>query len=113
MVENVTKQADPADVEKNKTMAILSYFIFFLLLLTDAKESPFAKFHANQSFILFLTSIVGTIVASIVMMIPMGFIFYIVVYVAILGLLVLGIMNAVNGQMKELPVIGKFHILDK
>jgi uncharacterized membrane protein len=113
MVENVTKQADPADVEKNKTMAILSYFIFFLPLLTDAKDSPFAKFHANQSLVLFLTSIVGSVISSIVMMIPMGFVVSIVVYLGVLVFFVLGIMNAVNGQMKELPVIGQFHILDK
>ena len=27
------------DIEKNKTMAILAYFIFFIPLLTDAKDS--------------------------------------------------------------------------
>ena len=105
-------QADPADVEKNKTMAILAYFIFFLPLLTDAKDSPFAKFHANQSLVLFLFVVAVNIIGAIIpflgwfIVLPIGSIMAIVFWI-------MGIMNAANGKMKELPMIGGIHILDK
>ena len=64
--EDRLDSADPKDVEKNKVMAVLAYFIFFLPLLTDAKDSPFAKFHANQGLLLLLFSVIGQIVGSVV-----------------------------------------------
>ena len=42
-----TAQFDPADIEANKMMALLSYIIFFIPLLA-AKGSKYAMFHANQ-----------------------------------------------------------------
>jgi len=105
-------QADSADVEKNKTMAILAYFIFFLPLLTDAKDSPFAKFHANQSLVLFLFVVAVNIIGAIIpflgwfIVLPIGSIMAIVFWI-------MGLMNAANGKMKELPMIGGIHILDK
>ena len=38
-----------ADVQNNKVMAVLSYIgILVLIPILAAKESPFARFHANQ-----------------------------------------------------------------
>ncbi len=106
-------QADPADVEKNKTMAILSYFIFFLPLITDAKDSPFAKFHANQSLVLLLFIIVGNVVAGMLSFVLIGFLLMPILGLAALVFWIMGIMNAANGKMKELPLIGGIHLLDK
>ncbi len=103
-------QADPADVEKNKTMAILAYFIFFLPLVTDAKNSPFAKFHANQSLILLL----GFFILMFINVIPfLGQLLWFVGSIALFVFWIMGLMNAVNGKMKELPLIGGIHMLDK
>ncbi len=107
------RQADPADVEKNKTMAILAYFLFFIPLLTDAKDSPFAKFHANQSLVLLIFSFGGYIVASVLTVVLIGFLLYPVIMIASLVFFVMGLINASNGQMKELPLIGGIHLLDK
>lgn len=106
------RQADPKDVEKNKVMAVLAYVIFFLPFLTDAKDSPFAKFHANQGFLLFLFSVIGQIVGGIVPIIG-WFVIIPLVWLAAIIFLILGIINASSGQMKELPIIGQYHILDK
>lgn len=46
----------PEDIEKNKTIAGLSYFLFFLPLIA-CPESGYAKFHANQSLILLITGV--------------------------------------------------------
>ncbi len=91
------------DVKKNKMMAIVAYFLFFVPLLTDAKTSPFARFHANQGLNLLIFSVVVNIVAGFLAFIPF---IGLIVYVATLALLVIGVMNANKGEMKKLPVIG-------
>jgi len=117
------QQADASDVEKNKGMAILAYILFFIPLLTgDHKTSPFVKYHTNQAIVLWLAAIAVYIALTIIIMIfafvlPWGLwkfiriIFYLVRY-APLVLGIIGIINAVQGQMKPLPIIGnKFTIL--
>ncbi|PID52070.1 MAG: hypothetical protein CR972_04025 [Candidatus Moraniibacteriota bacterium] len=91
-------------------MAVLAYFIFFLPLLTDAKNSPFAKFHANQSLVL----IIAWVVLTFINIIPfLGQLIWFIGAIAFFVFWIMGIMNASNGKMKELPLIGGIHILDK
>lgn len=84
-------------------MAILAYFLFFIPLLTDAKDSPFAKFHANQSLLLLIAYVVLSFIPFL------GWLLWMVVFV----FWIIGIINASKGEMKELPLIGGIHILDK
>jgi uncharacterized membrane protein len=99
---------NPADVEKNKVFAVLAYLgILFIVPLLAAKESPFAMYHANQGLVLFL----GWVALGIVSMIPLVGLIAFVGYVAGLVFMILGIINAANGQMKPLPLIGGISIL--
>ncbi len=109
-----TKKGDPQDVEKNKAMAIVGYIIpilFFIPLVTDAKNSPFAKFHANQQLNLLLAAVVINIVGGIIpfigwfIILPLGMIFLIVVAI-------MGIISASKGEMKPLPLIGGFKLIN-
>jgi uncharacterized membrane protein len=104
------KEAKPAsgDVDKNKTMAILAYFLFFLPLLT-AKDSKYAMFHANQSLILVLIAIASNIIGGILPVV--GAILAAVVGLGVFVLWVMGIISAANGEMKPLPVIGQYKLL--
>ena len=44
--EDTTQEFDPADIQQNKTMAVLAYLgILVLVPLLGAKESKFARFH--------------------------------------------------------------------
>lgn len=125
------RQAPANDAEANKMMAILSYIIFFIPLLTgDHKKSPFVKFHANQGTVLFLfclawgivnailTAILGAILLNPSTWYTGSWGVYGVI-TTILGLLwliptvfcILGIVNAATGKTKALPVIGKFKII--
>jgi len=106
---------DPQDVEKNKTMAVLAYFLFFLPLLTDAKDSKFAKFHANQSLILVLACIGWSVVSALLTPILGLLLLMIAPFfgLAVFIFWLIGLINALNGKMKELPIIGQIHILDK
>lgn len=106
-------QADKADAEKNKAMAIIGYIIpilFFVPLVSDAKNSPFAKFHANQQLILLIAAIAVNIVGG---MIPIlgWFIIWPIGTILILVLAIMGLINAAKGEMKRLPVIGSFEII--
>ena len=104
-----TNGADFSDIKKNKIFGVLAYFIFFIPLLA-AKDSRFAMYHGNQGLLLFflvlIVNIVGTILPFIgwFIIIPIGNLI-----VIMLG--ILGIINAITGKMKALPLIGKFDII--
>ncbi|MCK4635322.1 MAG: DUF4870 domain-containing protein [Candidatus Moranbacteria bacterium] len=117
-----SKKADPADVEKNKMMAILSYFLFFLPLITDAKDSEFAKFHANQGLVLLIAgSVVSFIILPIIIAIlsiaTLGLfllvspVLYSIGSLVLIVFVILGMINANNGEMKRLPLIGGIDII--
>lgn len=105
----VEVQPDPADVNKNKVFAILSYFGFlFILPLLCCKDSGFAKFHANQGLLLFIIEII----AGILNVIPfLGRILSAVLSLIALVFFILGVVSAAQGTMKPLPFIGSFRII--
>ncbi len=109
MGDDTTSNFNAADIEANKIMAVLAYIIFLIPLLA-AKESPFAKFHTNQGLILFIAGVAVTLVGAIIpflgwfVILPLG-----CLAVGVLG--IIGIINAIGGKAKELPLIGKFRII--
>ena len=113
---------DPADVEKNKVMAILAYIgILVLVPLLAAKDSPFARYHANQGLVLLIVAFCGGIVLGILGFIsaflgPVACVVMIVnlcFFVAVLAFVIMGIINAAGGKMKPLPVIGTLFTIIK
>ena len=101
------------DAEDNKIMGVLAYFnILFLVPYLAAKESPFARFHANQGCILFIAEIALSVLSFILLFIPyVGVLLAMLLSLGIFVLTVLGIVNAIKGEQKELPFIGKFKII--
>ena len=111
-----TSSFDPADVQNNKVMGVLSYLgILVLIPLLAARNSPFARFHCNQGIVLALAEVLAGIVLGIARSLPLiGWIFRLVgglASVLWIVLAVIGILNAINGRAKELPVIGGIKIL--
>ena len=98
--------ADPKDVEQNKALAAIGYLgILFLVPMLAAPKSPFAQYHAKQGMVLFIAAII----MSVVLAIPfVGWVVGGIGEAFVLILMIMGILNAVNGQEKPLPVIGKF-----
>jgi uncharacterized membrane protein len=103
-------------------MAILAYLgILVLVPLLAAKESPFARYHTNQGLILAICGICAGLLALIswvAVFIPfVGWCIpcamYIIVVVGVLTLAIMGIINAANGRMRPLPVIGKLFTIIK
>lgn len=117
---DTTAEFSSEDIQQNKVMAILAYFgLLVLVPIFGAKDSKFARYHANQGLILFLAaiaySIATSILTSILIAISWRLAFlstiFSLVSIAFLVLMVLGIINAANGKAKELPIIGKFKLL--
>ena len=108
-----TPQGGNQDVEKNKALAIVGYIIpilFFVPLLSEAKNIPYAKFHANQQLNLLLAAIAINIVGTIIPFLG----WFIILPLGTIGLIVLaimGIINASKGEMKKLPIIGGYELI--
>lgn len=103
-VEGQTK-----DVEENKIYGILAYIgILFIVPLLAAPKSPFAKFHANQGCALFIAEVALSVVAIIPIL---GWFVWLFGSLAVLVLAIMGIINAANGKMEKLPVVGGFEII--
>lgn len=118
---DTTAQFDRNDIEKNKILALFSYIgILFLVPLLAAKDSAYARFHANQGIVLFIAELVLGIALNIVSAILLFIVPLLSVILGIINWLIgvlflmfaiLGIVNAVTGKAKELPLIGGIKIL--
>lgn len=116
--ENINVESKSSDVEiKNEGkekgdlnigMAVISYFLFFVPLLTDSKDDPFVKFHVKQGLILFLVSIAYYVLRTVWIIGNILWYTRSLFLIAYFVLLIMGVLNAINGQKKYLPVIGKF-----
>ena len=128
----VTKQ----DIETGKGMAILAYIIALIPYFVE-KKNKFVRFHAVQGMNILIVAVAYSIVVSIINSIVWsatvgscisswgatcggGFgISGIVSTILWLGSLVifvvsiLGIVYAAQGEMKEVPILGKIKIIKK
>jgi len=89
---------------KNTGMAVLAYILFFIPLLTGARNDKFVRYHVKQGLGLFLVAIATIILGSTPII---GSFLSWLASIFVLVLLVIGILNAVQGKEKELPIIGK------
>ncbi len=108
---------DSEELQKKKIVCCLAYvfgILFFLPLILYPKDD-LAKFHANQSLVILLTSIIVSALCSILGMIPaIGFVFGIiggVLGVVILIACILGIVAVVQEEKTKLPLIGNIRII--
>ncbi len=111
------------DVRNNKVYGILAYIgILFLVPLLAAKDSQYARFHANQGLVLFISEVLLNLVGRVVVfVIGIGTLGLLTNFASILVnlivsaisivYLVIGILNACSGEPKTLPIIGGITIL--
>ena len=98
---------------KNKLLAAISYvWILCIVTILCAKDDAFARYHANQGLVLLIANIAAVIVGFILGFIPViGGIISWIISIALFVLMILGIINAVKGEMKPLPFIGGIEII--
>lgn len=102
---NQAPQSAPQGGHPNVGMAVVAYFLFFIPLLTDAKNDPYVRYHVRQGagFFLFwvITSFVdsfvySSLIWSLVSLLQMG--------AAVLWLI--SLVYAVQGKKEGAPIVG-------
>ncbi|MBN2458447.1 DUF4870 domain-containing protein [Candidatus Woesearchaeota archaeon] len=100
-----------SEKENGKICAILAWFfpigLIWYFVDENMKKNRFVGFHVKQSLVLAIAAIIINVVGSIIpflgwfIILPIGnlvvFIFFII-----------GLIKAIKGEEKELPIIGKF-----
>ncbi|MBE6716149.1 MAG: zinc ribbon domain-containing protein [Ruminococcaceae bacterium] len=118
--EDSTAEFEKSDIDNSKMMALFSYLGPLVLIpIFAAKNSPYAKFHANQGLLLLIAEIaysIGLFVLTILIIFTFPKLSFItsifgLVNLAFFVLAVIGILNTLNGKAKELPIIGRIRIL--
>ncbi len=118
--QNQNGYVDAKDVEDNKAMGILAYIIVLIPLFAAPKNSIFARYHTNQGLNLLILGVAYGLVSWV-----LGAIFFVISWQLALAiswifslgalifpvLCIIGIIHVCKGEMKPLPVIGKFQIL--
>lgn len=96
---------DP-DVEANKAIAAIGYLgILCLIPLLAKKNSPFAQHHGKQGLVI----VIAWLILFVANVIPfLGQIAWFVGSLLLLALVILGIINALNGKFWEMPFLGEY-----
>ncbi len=94
------------DIENNKFIAALSYLgLLVLIPLLAKRESPYCQFHAKQGLVL----LIAWVLLSFISVIPfLGWVIGILGVIFLFVLFIMGLVNSLGGQAKQLPVIGQF-----
>ena len=104
-------QNETSSGNDDQVIAILSYIgILWVVayVLYGNKKSDYNMFHLRQGLGLFIIAIVFYILSYILAFVPfLGSLIMLVLWIAVLIFMILGIINAANGEKKELPIIGK------
>lgn len=108
---STAKAKDAPDEGNLKAVSAVAYLgiLFFIPMVTNPK-SKFAMFHANQGLLLLIAAVAVNLVGAVVPFLgwfiiwPLGSIFVFVLFI-------MGLVNALNGRMKRLPLIGGFDLI--
>ena len=94
-------------MEQNKAIGIISYITIFgliiALVLNQEKKDPFTSYHIRQALGIAASSIALSFIAIVPVI---GWIIAIVGSLLIFVLWIFGIINAISGNMKPVPVLG-------
>lgn len=106
-----TKSQNTSSDSTNTGMAIMGTIpiLFFVPLLTDYKEDEFVMFHAKQGLVLLIYSIFVGLANVLFIEIPLiGWLAMIILDTFGLVCLLIGVLNAAQGQKQDLPLIGQY-----
>ncbi len=94
--------------DDRKLFAFLAVFltvIGFIIALAVKKNDKYVMFYGKQGLILFIASVVIWIIALVPIL---GWILASVAWIGWIVLWVIGIVYSLSGDMKEIPIIGKY-----
>ena len=96
-----------------KTTSIVSYLTFIgWIIAYCAGNKEEAKFHLNQSLVIYLGCLCVAVAAVVLAFIPiLGWLAIWAANIYLLVMWVMGLIAAINDEEKELPLIGQIKIL--
>lgn len=103
-------QSAPKSEDNGKLCAVLSYFLIGIIWYfadEKMKTKELVKFHVKQSLVLLIISIILQVVGTVLPIIG----WFIILPLASLFTFIwaiIGIVYAINGEQKELPLIGGY-----
>ena len=119
-----TTPESPAPVtpaKEDTTVALLAYItpIFFgigiviAIVMHNGKKTALGAYHLRQSLGLLLTALASWVPCIIISMIPvvnlLMFLLGPVIGITLFVFWIMGLISAINGQMKPLPVVGEYY----
>lgn len=118
------EEKSEADLGNHRAMAILAYIpVLVIVPLVFGQQSRFVRYHTNQGFILFLLEalrwgIMRVLYTGLPLMFqshPMlsffGFVNGVISFL-FLALAIVGVLHVASGHCEELPVIGKYRVIE-
>ena len=110
-MSNETNQAPASSGIDGKTIAIISYFSvvgwIIAFVLYNSNKSQIAIYHLRQSLALILCGIACVIIYYILLFTVFFLAFFIgILFLGLLVLWIMGLISAINGQEKPIPLIG-------
>jgi uncharacterized membrane protein len=99
---------------EDKTVAILSYLTLLgfiaALIIHSNKKTSLGSFHLRQTLGFFLTVIAFSIGQFVLLIIPIiGWLALPVIWIALFVLAVMGLVSAIKGEMKPMPLVGPLY----
>ncbi len=95
-------------VEEGKTIALLAYLtiigLIVALVMNNEKKNAFGSYHIRQSLGIMLTAFLASFIAIIPLL---GWLIYLVAAPFFLVLWIFGLLNAINGKQKPIPLFGE------
>ena len=103
------KEFSNDNVVEGKEIAIIAYLtiigLIIAFIMNKDKHYDFASYHIKQVLGL---AVIGLIVFVIGQIPILGWIISILVFIPLLIIWIMGLMNAINGKKKPIPLIGKY-----
>lgn len=98
------------DKKTTSWVAYLTFIGWIVAFCAGDKES--AKFHLNQALVIWLGYLCVIVATMILVFIPiLGVLAIWAAYIYLFVMWIIGLINAINQEEKELPLIGKIKIL--
>ncbi|MFN8355823.1 MAG: hypothetical protein U0Y10_15305 [Spirosomataceae bacterium] len=105
-MENQTPVPAPSD--NGKTVAIISYLtlvgLIIAFVLYSSNKTALGAFHLRQTLLLYIS---GIVIAFVNIIPILGQIVWFVSIIALFIFWLMGLISALNGEMKPIPVIGE------
>ena len=128
-----TTECTQEEVNNGKLMAVLAYFgLLALIPYFVEKDNKYIRFHSIQGLNFYLEGLIATVGLTVVMFVSMflfiipilgwilGGILFIVSFIGLMAISIgslvfqiMGIVYAVQGSAKELPIVNKLKLIKK